>query len=236
MDIESNKFLLSMKDISKSFGNFSALKDAYIEVNRSEIMGLVGENGAGKSTLIKILNGAYSLDNGEIIFDNNLWNVKSPQEAQRLGISTIFQEINLCTYLSITENIFLGREIKNRFGFLDWKLMHNETEKLISSFINEGIDVKIPLELYSTAIQQMVAIARAISFQAKLVVMDEPTSSLDEKEVKIFFEIMKKLKTNDVSVLFICHNIDEIMYACDRVTIMRDGKTVDVKYKIKPQS
>ena len=95
MDIESNKFLLSMKDISKSFGNFNALKDAYIEVNRSEIMGLVGENGAGKSTLIKILNGAYSLDNGEIIFDNNLWNVKSPQEAQRLGISTIFQEIML---------------------------------------------------------------------------------------------------------------------------------------------
>jgi len=96
-----------MKDISKSFGNFSALKDAYIEVNRSEIMGLVGENGAGKSTLIKILNGAYSLDNGEIIFDNNMWNVKSPQEAQRFGISTIFQEINLSTYLSITENIFL---------------------------------------------------------------------------------------------------------------------------------
>ena len=233
MDIELNKFLLSMKDISKSFGNFSALKDAYIEVNRSEIMGLVGENGAGKSTLIKILNGAYSLDNGEIIFDNNLWNVKSPQEAQRLGISTIFQEINLSTYLSITENIFLGREIKNRFGFLNWKLMHNETEKLISSFINEEIDVKIPLELYSTAIKQMVAIARAISFQAKLVVMDEPTSSLDEKEVKILFEIMKKLKNNDVSVLFICHNIDEIMYACDRVTIMRDGKTVDVKYKNK---
>ena len=218
--------LLLMNEISKYFGHFKALDNACIDINHGEIVGLVGENGAGKSTLIKILNGAYKYDSGTINFNDLNWSANSPQHAQRNGISTIFQEINLSPYLSITENIFLGREIKNKFGFLNWNLMHKETIKIINKFIKEEIDVKKPLESYSTAIKQMIAIARAISFNAKLVVMDEPTSSLDEREVEILFKIMKKLKEDNISLLFVSHNLDDVKKICDRIIIMRDGKTI----------
>ena len=218
--------LLLMNEISKYFGHFKALDNASIDINHGEIVGLVGENGAGKSTLIKILNGAYKYDSGTINFNDLNWSANSPQHAQRNGISTIFQEINLSPYLSITENIFLGREINNKFGFLNWNLMHKETIKIINKFIKEEIDVKKPLESYSTAIKQMIAIARAISFNAKLVVMDEPTSSLDEREVEILFKIMKKLKEDNISLLFVSHNLDDVKKICDRIIIMRDGKTI----------
>ena len=184
--------LLLMNEISKYFGHFKALDNASIDINHGEIVGLVGENGAGKSTLIKILNGAYKYDSGTIKFNDLNWFVNSPQHAQRNGISTIFQEINLSPYLSIKEEI----------------------------------DVKKPLESYSTAIKQMIAIARAISFNAKLVVMDEPTSSLDEREVEILFKIMKKLKEDNISLLFVSHNLDDVKKICDRIIIMRDGKTI----------
>ena len=181
--------LLLMNEISKYFGHFKALDNASLDINHGEIVGLVGENGAGKSTLIKILNGAYKYDSGTIKFNDLNWFANSSQHAQRNGISTIFQEINLSPYLSITENIFLGREIKNKFGFLNWNLMHRKQINIIKKFIKEEIDVKKPLESYSTAIKQMIAIARAISFNAKLVVMDEPTSSLDEREVEILLKL-----------------------------------------------
>jgi galactofuranose transport system ATP-binding protein len=219
--------LLSMKAIDKVFGNAAALTAASLEVMPAEVMGLVGQNGAGKSTMIKILNGAYRRDAGTIEFYGKAWSAGSPQQAQRAGISTIFQEINLIAYRTVAENIFLGREIKRFGGLLDWKKMNAGAKTLLTRF-NIDIDVTQPLGEYSTAIQQMVAIARAISFDAKLVIMDEPTSSLDEAEVAVLLTTILQLKTEGVSVVFVTHKLDELYKVCDRVTIMRDGRTVAV--------
>ena len=218
--------LLAMRGIDKRFAGISALAGAELEVGRGEVHALIGQNGAGKSTLIKILTGYYSLDAGEIVFDGRPVAFASPQEAQRAGISTIYQEINLVPYRSVTENICLGRE-RRRFGLLDWRAMHAEAEALLSRF-NVHADVRRPVMSYSTAVQQMVAIARAIGFEAKLVIMDEPTSSLDEQEVGVLFDVIRQLKGAGVSVIFVSHKLDELYAVCDRVTIMRDGRTVRV--------
>jgi galactofuranose transport system ATP-binding protein len=219
--------LLSMQAISKSFGGVSALVEANLEIRPAEVMALVGQNGAGKSTMIKILNGAYFKDNGSISFDQKPWAATSPQQAQRAGISTIFQEINLIGYRSVAENIFLGREPRRRFGLLDWPKMNADAAALLARF-DVKVDVTEPLENFSTAIQQMVAIARAVSFDAKLVIMDEPTSSLDEAEVAVLLRTILQLKAEGVAVIFVSHKLDELYKVCDRVTIMRDGRTVQV--------
>jgi ribose transport system ATP-binding protein len=214
-----------MRAISKSFGGVPALREASLEVMPAEVMALVGQNGAGKSTMIKILNGAYQKDSGDIEFDGKPWAAGSPQQAQRLGVSTIFQEINLIHYRSVSENIFLGREVR-RFGpLLDWKKMNDGSRSLLKRF-EVDIDVTRPLGEFSTAIQQMVAIARAVSFDAKLVIMDEPTSSLDEAEVSVLMRTVRQLKAEGVAVIFVTHKLDELYQICDRVTIMRDGRTV----------
>ena len=175
--------LLSMTGIDKRFAGIPALAGASFAVGRGEVHALIGQNGAGKSTLIKVLTGYYKRDAGEIMFDGRPFEVFSPQQAQASGISTIYQEINLVPYRSITENICLGREAR-RYGLLDWKRMHKEAETLLQRF-NVRADVHRPLMEFNTATQQMVAIARAIGFSAQLVVMDEPTSSLDEREVSV---------------------------------------------------
>jgi galactofuranose transport system ATP-binding protein len=216
--------LLSMRGIDKRFNGVPALLAASLEVGRSEIHALIGQNGAGKSTMIKILTGYYSRDAGEILFDGAPLQVDSPKSAQRSGISTIYQEINLVSYRSVTENICLARE-KKRFGFLDWRHMHREAEEILARF-DIHIDVRQPLSRYTTAIQQMVAIARAVSFQAKLVIMDEPTSSLADHEVAILFGVIRQLKDSGVSVIFVSHKLNELFAVCERVTVMRDGRTV----------
>ena len=216
--------LLVMRDIEKRFQGVHALAKASLEVQPAEIMALVGQNGAGKSTLIKVLTGAYSRDAGSIDFAGRPIAFASPQEAQRGGISTIYQEINLVPFRSVTENIFLGREHR-RFGLLDWGRMNAEAVELLRRF-DVAIDVRRPLMDYSTAIQQMVAIARAVSFKAQLVIMDEPTSSLDEREVAVLFDVMRRLRSEGVAVIFITHRLDELYQVCDRVTVMRDGRTV----------
>jgi monosaccharide-transporting ATPase len=219
--------LLSMQGIDKSFGGVPALTGASLEVAPAEVMALIGQNGAGKSTMIKILNGAVASDGGAITFASAPWTATSPQAAQRGGISTIFQEINLIAFRSVTENIYLGREIKTRFGFLDWRAMHEGARGLLARF-DVFVDVREPLMNFSTAIRQMVAIARAVSFEARLVIMDEPTSSLDEAEVQILFQTIRQLKAQGVAVVFVSHKLDELYAVCDRVTIMRDGRTVAV--------
>ena len=221
------KPLLAMRDVDKVFGNAAALTAASLEVMPAEVMAVVGQNGAGKSTMIKILNGAYRRDAGTIEFDGKAWSAGSPQQAQRAGISTIFQEINLIAYRTVTENIFLGREIKRFGGLLDWKAMNAGARSILKRF-NVDIDVTLPLGDFSTAIQQMVAIARAVSFEAKLVIMDEPTSSLDEAEVAVLLKTIHQLKAEGVAVIFVSHKLDELYEACDRVTVMRDGRTVAV--------
>ncbi|WP_414470763.1 sugar ABC transporter ATP-binding protein [Microvirga sp. M2] len=216
--------LLTMHGIDKRFAGIPALRAAELAVERGEVHALIGQNGAGKSTLIKILTGYYARDAGEIVFGGRPVAFASPQEAQRAGISTIYQEINLVPYRSVTENICLGRE-KRRFGLLDWPAMHAEARGLLARF-NVDIDVHRPLMAYPTAVQQMVAIARAIGFDARLVIMDEPTSSLDEREVEVLFGVIRRLKDAGVSVIFVSHKLDELYAVCDRVTIMRDGRTV----------
>ena len=219
--------LLAMADIEKAFGGVAALSGATLSIARAEIMGLIGQNGAGKSTMIKILNGAHPRDRGTITFDDRPWTALSPQAAQRSGVSTIFQELNLIPFRSVTENIYLGREIKRFAGLLDWAAMNAGARKLLARF-DVAIDVRQPLGQFSTAIQQMVAIARAVSFDAKLVIMDEPTSSLDEAEVAVLLRTVRQLKADGVSVLFVTHKLDELYQICDRVTVMRDGRTVAV--------
>lgn len=215
-----------MREIDKKFAGIAALSGASLEVLPAEVHALIGQNGAGKSTMIKILTGAHTKDGGEVTFDGAPFVVTSPQEAQRGGISTIYQEINLIPYRSVTENIFLGREHR-RFGLLDWGRMHREATEVLQRF-DIQIDVRRPLMTFNTAIQQMVAIARAVSFDAKLVIMDEPTSSLDEHEVAVLFDVIRQLKREGVAVIFVSHKLDELYAVCDRVTVMRDGRTVAV--------
>ena len=216
--------LLVMRDIDKRFQGVKALSSASLEVEVGEIMAIVGQNGAGKSTLIKVLTGAYRRDSGVIEFGGKPIDFASPQAAQRGGVSTIYQEINLVPFRSVAENIFLGREYR-RYGLLDWPRMNAEAAELLLRFA-VAIDVRQPLMNFSTAIQQMVAIARAVSFKARLVIMDEPTSSLDEREVAVLFDVMRQLRAEGVAVIFVTHRLDELYQVCDRVTVMRDGSTV----------
>src|SRR5581483_534115 len=223
--MQENNLLLQMEHITKRFPGSVALSNASIHVERGEVHALIGENGAGKSTLIKVLTGVYRCDEGSIQFDGRVGAFQSPQQAQRQGISTIYQEINLVPFRSVTENIFLGREIF-RWGLLDWRKMNAEASALLER-LHISIDVTKPLNTYNTATQQMVAIARAISFKSKLVIMDEPTSSLNDDEVAILFTVIRQLKEEGVATIFVSHRLDELYAICDGITILRDGLTVD---------
>jgi len=217
--------LVKMYGINKSFAGAVALRNAALSVSAGEVHGVIGQNGAGKSTLIKILTGVYRKDDGQVHFDEKNINITSPREAQSIGIATIYQELNLVALRSVTENIVMGYEPKTYGGLIDWNRAHLIAEKLMTRFGVE-IDVRAPLGNYSTAIQQLVAIARAVSLNAKLVIMDEATSSLDANEVETLFGVVKSLKKTGVSVLYITHFLDELFSVADRVTVMRDGQTV----------
>ncbi|MFL5760711.1 MAG: sugar ABC transporter ATP-binding protein [Thermomicrobiales bacterium] len=221
----TREHLLVMEGISKSFPGVVALDNAWLRVGRGEAHAVVGQNGAGKSTLVKILNGAYRRDAGTISFDGQTVDFHTPRQAQDSGVSTIYQEINLVGFRSVAENIFMGREPR-RFGFINWRKMNRKASDLLAT-LSVHVDVRQPLMSYNVAHQQMVAIARALSFNAKLVVMDEPTSSLDDREVEVLFQTIRHLTTSGVSVILISHRLDELFQVCDRVTIMRDGKTVE---------
>ena len=217
--------LLSMQDISKAFSGVPALRSASLEIAAGEVMALVGQNGAGKSTLIKILTGAYQRDTGLIRFEDEDVVFATPGASQARGIATIYQEINLAPQRSVAENIYLAREPRTRLGLLDRRAMREGAAAVLKTF-NLDIDVDMPVARFSAATRQMIAIARAVTQKARLVIMDEPTSSLDEREVGILFETIRTLKRNGVAVLFIGHRLDELYEICDRVTIMRDGQTV----------
>ena len=216
--------LLEMKQIDKKFTGVHALDHVDFSVRKGEIHALMGENGAGKSTLIKVLTGLYGKDSGQIIFDGEERSFHTPQDSQRAGISTIYQEINLIPHLSVAENIFIGREPKNRFG-IDWNAVNRQARELLQG---NGIDIDVTQDLasYSTAIQQMVAITRATSQNAKLLIMDEPTSSLADDEIQVMFVKMRELVAKGMSIIFISHKLDEVFTICDRATILKDGKLV----------
>jgi galactofuranose transport system ATP-binding protein len=217
--------LLVMEGIEKAFPGVVALDGASLHVARAEVHAIIGQNGAGKSTLIKILNGAYRRDAGTIMLEGQPVDFHNPQEAQLAGVSTIYQEINLVPYRSVAENIFMGREPR-RWGLLDRGRMHRDATAVLDR-LGVTIDVRQPLSTLNIALQQMVAVARAISTDARIVIMDEPTSSLDEREVEILFDVIRGLKARGIAVIYISHRLDELYAVCDRVTIMRDGKTID---------
>ncbi len=222
---DTNKNLLSMQGIFKAFPGVQALENVDFDLQRGEIHALVGENGAGKSTLVKVITGVERADAGTIQLEGDLIQAKSPQHAQELGISTVYQEINLCENLSVAENILLGREPR-KLGRIDWRTMQKNAGEILQR-LDVDIDVSKDLGEYSIAVQQMVAIARALEISnASLLILDEPTSSLDTHETKQLFDVMRKLKNEGLGIIFITHFIDQIYEVTDRITILRNGKLV----------
>jgi monosaccharide-transporting ATPase len=220
----SNQPLLRMEGIRKVFSGVVALDGVDCTVERGEVHALVGENGAGKSTLIKIMTGAYRRDGGRVMLEGREVNFRSPEDAQAEGVVAVYQEVNLLTYRTVAENIFLGREPR-RFGFIDWKKLNADADALLKR-LGLDIDPRATLGTLNIALRQMVAIARGVSFGAKVVVLDEPTSSLTEHEVSILYDVIRRLKAEGVGVVYISHRFDELYTVCDRVTVLRDGKFV----------
>ncbi len=220
----SESEVLNARGITKSFPGVKALAGVDFTVRRGEVHALMGENGAGKSTLIKLLTGVYQRDAGEIFVDGHPANPRSPQEAEALGISTVYQEVNLIPYLSVAENICLGRQ-RTRWGLIDWKQIRARARTAMSRLGIE-IDVTEPVASYSIAIQQLVAIARALDVEARLLILDEPTSSLDEGEVKRLFGILRRLKSEGLGIVFVTHFLDQVYAVSDRITVLRNGQLV----------
>nr|WP_255570233.1 sugar ABC transporter ATP-binding protein [Cohnella sp. CFH 77786] len=214
-----------MKGICKEFPGVAALTNVNFRLFPGEVHALMGENGAGKSTLIKVLTGVYSITRGTVTLEGRTHEVRSPLEAQQAGISTVYQEVNLCPNLSVAENIFIGREPR-RLGRIRWKEMNARAKVLLKERLHLDIDVTLPLEHYSVAIQQLVAIARALNVEAKVLILDEPTSSLDQSEVQQLFGIMRKLKGEGLAILFVTHFLDQVYEISDRITILRNGEFV----------
>jgi galactofuranose transport system ATP-binding protein len=216
--------LLSMSGISKQFPGVKALEGVDFRLYKGEIHALMGENGAGKSTLIKVLTGVYDIDEGEITLEGRQVRFAGPQQATEAGISTVYQEVNLCANLSVAENIFIGRE-PTKFGRIQWGVMRRRAADLLRR-MELDLDVTAQLSTYSLAVQQLVAIARAIDVDAKVLVLDEPTSSLDAGEVAQLFRIMRQLKAQGIAIVFVSHFLDQIYEICDRMTILRNGRLV----------
>lgn len=220
---------LEMRHISKQYPGVRALDDVSLTVGQGEIHALLGENGAGKSTLMKILAGAQSKDQGEILIDGVPVHIDSPQKAMDLGISIIYQEFNLVPYLSAGENIFLGREPRAALpGFVDFKTLYTRAQEVIDK-LGVRMDARAPVNTLSIAQQQMVEIAKATSKKAKIIVMDEPSATLTDHELKALFSLMRQLKAEGVSIVYISHRLEEVFEVCDRATIMRDGHWVATK-------
>ncbi len=214
--------VLEMKNIIKSFGNTHALVDINFELELGEVHALLGENGAGKSTLIKVLGGIHQPDSGTIAINDSLVKMQNVQAAQTAGIGIIHQEIVLVPNLSVAENIFLGREITNKLGLKDTNEINKQATEMVRD-LGIDIDVTKPVYQLSIAQQQMVEIVKAISFHVKILVMDEPTSSLSNEEVEKLYATIERLKQNQVSIIYISHRMEEIFRISDRVTVIRDG-------------
>ena len=218
----ADNVVLQMRNIHKSFPGVKALQGVDFTLRKGEVHALMGENGAGKSTLIKVLTGVYGKDEGQISMEGKEVLIHSPQEAQKNGISTVYQEITLCPNLSVAENMYIGR-LDNIYQ--NWKKMNSDADKILQSL---DIPAKATQQLSSCslAVQQMVAIARAVDTDCKVLILDEPTSSLDEQEVEKLFKLMRDLKARGVGIVFVTHFLDQVYEICDRITVMRDGKLV----------
>jgi galactofuranose transport system ATP-binding protein len=213
--------IVEMKKINKIFPGVKALSDVDFRLFRGEVHAIMGQNGAGKSTLVKVLTGVYKQDSGEILLEGKAIKPDSPLAAQKMGINTVYQEVNLCLNLSVAENIFIGKE-PMKLGRIDWKSMSRKAKEVLGR-LNINIDVTRTLSSYSIAVQQMVAIARVLDSSAKVLILDEPTSSLDDSEVEQLFKVIRKLRDEGLAILFITHFLDQTYQIANRITILKNG-------------
>lgn len=214
--------VLAVHGIRKEFPGVVALDGVDFRLFPGEVHALMGENGAGKSTLIKVLTGVYPSDGGEVVLSGRPVHIPGPLQAQQAGISTVYQEVNLCLNLSVAENILIGREPR-RLGLIHWSALRRRAAELVAD-LDLDIDVTAPLGSYSIAVQQLVAIVRAVDVSAKVLILDEPTSSLDRDEVRQLFAVIRRLRDQGVAILFVSHFLDQIYEICDRMTILRNGR------------
>ena len=213
--------LLDAQGISKAFPGVKALDDVDFVLKPGEIHALMGENGAGKSTLIKILTGVYGKDSGKVVFQGRQLELDSPRDAEAAGISTVYQEINLVPHLSVAENIMIGRQPR-RFGMIDWKRLRERAQRALAR-LELDLDVNQSVAEFPAAVQQLVAIARALAVDARLLILDEPTSSLDDEEVARLFDVMRRLRSEGLGILFVTHFLDQVYAVSDRITVLRNG-------------
>lgn len=221
-------YVLEMRQIDKKFTGVYALQGVNLKLQKGEVHALLGENGAGKSTLIKVLGGIHKADNGQILLEGKEVTIQSVKEAQELGINIVHQEIVLVPHISVAENIFLGREPVTKTGLKDKKKMIREARELVMQL---GLDIDVTKDVYFLTIaqQQLVEIIKAVSFNSKIIVMDEPTSSLAEREVAYLFEVIRKLRGQGVGIIYISHKLNELFAITDKITVLRDGQYVDTK-------
>ena len=227
-----SEYVVELKHVTKKFPGVVAMRDMHIQIRPGEIHGLIGENGAGKSTLIKVLTGVYIPEEGEIYVDGERVAFRNPVQARQAGISCVYQELNIVKMLPVVDNVFMGRKITNKLGFLDYPSMRAQAHQAMKVLGHPEIDTKTECGKLGIGLQQMVEIAKAIIMNAKLIIMDEPTSSLGEQEVKQLMETVRSLKSQGIAILFVSHKLEELFELCDRVTVMRDGehvRTDDIK-------
>lgn len=224
MEKQNNQLpVLEIKNVSKDFSGVYALKNVNMQIFPGMVTAVIGENGAGKSTLMKIISGVYTDFEGEVLLNGEKILFSNPKEAAEKGVVIIHQELNLISELSITENLFLGQEIINRFGLLDYPKMHRKARELLSR-LQLVIDPRTPVNLLRVGQQQLVEIARALLFDSKVLIMDEPTSAISDSEAQILFKIIQDLKSKGVAVVYISHKLDELFRIADRFKVLRDGE------------
>ncbi len=216
--------LLTLSGISKGFPGVKALDNVSFTIRKGEIMALLGENGAGKSTLIKVLTGVYSRDAGSITLNGEAITPHSTADAQRAGIGTVYQEVNLLPNMSVADNLYIGREPK-RFGMVDRRKMNRDADTLMRNY-GFALDVTRPLGHYSVAMQQIIAICRAVDLSAQILILDEPTASLDASEVEMLFTLMAQLRARGMSLIFVTHFLDQVYRITDRITVLRNGQFI----------
>jgi rhamnose transport system ATP-binding protein len=221
--------ILELRGISKSFPGVQALSNVNFSMEQGEVHALLGENGAGKSTLIKIISGVYQADQGQMLIDDQPLVFHNPREAQRAGVATIFQELILYPELTVAENIFMGHAPRSRYGLIDWKAMRQRAQELLASLEIYDMDVDSRVGAMSVGKRQRVEIAKALSHNARILIMDEPTAALTEADVERLFSIVRLLKERGVSIIYISHRLEEIFMLADRVTVLRDGQYVATK-------
>ena len=230
-----NSQILAMRGISKAFSGVQALDGVDFDLNAGEVMALLGENGAGKSTLIKILAGAHPADSGQIAIKGQPVKIANPRQAQELGVAVIYQELELAEHLSVTENIFVGHELRTRLGLVDFKAMERQAQELLNE-LHITVDPRTEVRQLSIARKQMVEIARVLSIEASILVMDEPTSSLptttstvEENEVEVLLHLIDRLRERGTAIIYISHRLDEVFRISNRITVLRDGRLVGVR-------